>query len=416
MNHHGQSASSNEKDGSPLAGTRVLDFTHVLAGPFCTRLLADLGADVLKVESATRPERLGSRKTSAGAAPRTREDRAPSFLNTNRSKRSITINLKTEAGRLLARRLAGMADIVVENFSASVMDRLQLGYGDLQPLNPKLIYVSMSGFGHSGPRKSWTSMNMNLQAYTGLMMVTGEEKDPPTAIANSWNDYMGGLHACFGILQALTQRAKSGQGTNIDLSQFECSVSTFGPLLLSSIVNGSTAPRLGNRSMVAAPQGVYRCEGADEWCAISVQNDEQWQAFASALGNPGWARDDRFATVQGRMDAHDELDRLIESWTSRLPKKEVQRCLKEAGVPAERMRRINEVLEGPDGAQVFHPWDDPQGGSTLTTGVPFSFSSSLLSRLRPAPVLGEHTRDALNDWLGLTEVEVRELEDQGGLV
>ncbi len=279
--------SSPVQMGRPLLqGIRILDFTHVLAGPFCTRLLADLGGDVLKVESSTRPERLGSKKSSKNAAPRGRQDRAPSFLNTNRSKRSVTINLKTDAGRDLARRLAGVADILVENFSAGVMDRLQLGYEQLQELNSKLIYVGMSGYGHDGPRKSWTSMNMNLQAYTGLMMVTGFEDDPPTAIANSWNDYIGGLHACFGILQALTDRIKTGQGKKIDLSQFECSVSSFGPLLLSSIVNGKVPPRLGNRSLRVAPQGVYRCKGIDEWCALSVQNDDQWQRLDLGHGKP----------------------------------------------------------------------------------------------------------------------------------
>lgn len=415
MSNDAQSAPQTQLGRSPLAGTRVLDFTHVLAGPFCTRLLADLGSDVLKVESATRPERMGSRKSSSNAVPGGRQDRAPSFLNTNRSKRSITINLKTDAGRNLARRLASVADIVVENFSAGVMDRLQLGYGHLQPHNPRLIYVSMSGYGHDGPRKAWTSMNMNLQAYTGLMMVTGAEEDPPTAIANSWNDYIGGLHACFGILQTLTERTKTGLGANIDLSQFECSVSTFGPLLLSSIVNRTVPPRLGNRSMVVAPQGVYRCAGSDEWCAISVQSDDQWNAFIAAIGNPAWARENRFATLQGRQDAHEDLDNLIESWTIRLSNIEVERCLKEARVPAERMRRIPEVLEGPDRAQVFHPWDDPQGGSELTTGDPFTYSSSLLAPLRPAPMLGEHTKDALGEWLGLSEKEIRELKDQGAL-
>ncbi len=415
MSNDASAASRNQVRRPLLAGTRVLDFTHVLAGPFCTRLLADLGSDVLKVESATRPERMGSRKAASNAAPRSRQDRAPSFLNTNRSKRSITINLKTDAGRDLAKQLAGVADVVVENFSAGVMDRLRLGYGHLQPLNPKLIYVSMSGYGHDGPRKAWTSMNMNLQAYTGLMMVTGAEEDPPTAIANSWNDYIGGLHACFGILQTLTERTKTGRGAKIDLSQFECSVSTFGPLLLSSIVNQTVPPRFGNRSLVAAPQGVYRCTGSDEWCAISIQNDDQWRAFIAAVGNPSWAREDRFATLQGRLGHHDDLDNLVESWTSRLSNIEVERCLKEAGVPAERMRRIPEVLNGPDRAQVFHPWDDPQGGSELTTGDPFSFSMSLLSPLRPAPMLGEHTKEALSEWLGLSENDIRELKDQGAL-
>ncbi len=408
---------SNKNDaGSPiLAGVRVLDFTHVLAGPFCTRLLADMGADVLKVESATKPERMGARRASPNAKPRVREDRTPSFLSTNRSKRSIAINLKTDGGRDIAQRLAGVADVVVENFSAGVMDRLQLGYDLLRETNPRLVYISMSGYGHSGPRQAWTSMNMNLQAYTGLMMATGAEDDPPTTIANSWNDYIGGLHACFGIIEALVERETSGVGKNIDLSQFECSVASFGPLLMSSIVNHTAPERTGNRSTAMAPQGVYRCDGDDQWCAISVQDDSQWRAMVAAMGSPAWA-DERYATVQGRLDAHDDLYAGIESWTGGLAKEEVERVLKEAGVPAERMRRVDEVLDGPNGAQVYRKWEDPRGGSELNTGVPFSFGTSRLAPPFPAPEMGEHGKEALDQWLGLSESEVAVLEDEGALV
>jgi len=231
---------------APLTGIRVLDFTHVLAGPFCTRLLADLGADVVRVESSKHPDHPWQ------SAFVDSQGRHASYLNTNRSKRAISIDLKSEAGKKLALRLAVVADVVIENFSAGVMGRLGLDNDTLRPLNQTLIYVSMSGYGHDGPRCDWTSMNMNLQGYSGLMMVTGSEGDPPTAISNSWNDYIGGLHACFGIIQALDERAATGKGLLLDLSQFECSVSMIGPLLLSSAVNGASPPRLGNRSMSAA--------------------------------------------------------------------------------------------------------------------------------------------------------------------
>src|SRR5262249_50645363 len=152
-------------------------------------------------------------------------------------------DLKSDGGRAVTTRLASAADILVENFSAGVMRRLQLDYERLEPLNPGLIYVSMAGYGHSGPRRDWTSMNMNLQAYTGLMMVTGAEGDLPTAISNSWNDFIGGLHAAVGILRALVERKRSGRGANLDLAQFECSVATLGPLLLSGAVNRQAPPR-----------------------------------------------------------------------------------------------------------------------------------------------------------------------------
>src|SRR5688572_2914991 len=264
---------------APLDGIRVLDFTHVLAGPFCTRLLADLGADVVRVESSKHPDHPWQSSYISD------DQRHASYLNTNRSKRSISIDLKNAAGQKLALKLAAAADVVIENFSAGVMGRLELDYETIEKLNPRLIYVSMSGYGHNGPRRDWTSMNMNLQGYSALMTVTGAEGDPPTAISNSWNDYIGGLHACFAVLQAIDQRAGSGRGSHIDLSQFECSVAMIGPLLLSSAVNGKVPVRLGNRSNIVAPQGVYRCAGADDWCAVSIENGEQWKSLAELLGN-----------------------------------------------------------------------------------------------------------------------------------
>ncbi|MBI2087892.1 MAG: CoA transferase, partial [Deltaproteobacteria bacterium] len=303
---------------APLSGIRVLDFTHVLAGPFCTRLLADLGADVVRVESSKHPDHPWP------SAFKRSDGRPASYLNTSRSKRSIAIDLKHEAGRGIALRLATAADVVVENFSAGVMSRLGLGYETLRPLNPRLIYVGMSGYGNTGPRRDWTSMNMNLQGYGGLMLVTGAEKDPPIAISNSWNDYIGGLHACFGIIEALAAREATGKGTHLDLSQFECSVSLIAPLVLSSAVNQRSPKRLGNRSTQVAPQGVYRCAGRDEWCAISVRDDEQWRALTTTMGIPALGRETCFATVLERMRHHDEIDERIEAWTSQLPAIEVE--------------------------------------------------------------------------------------------
>jgi crotonobetainyl-CoA:carnitine CoA-transferase CaiB-like acyl-CoA transferase len=373
-------------------------------------LLADLGADVVHVETSTRPDRMGATRPSPGS-----EGRSLFSFNTNRNKRSIAINLKMEAGHNLATRMATVADVLVENFSAGVMARLKLDYERLWPLNQGLIYVSMSGYGQNGPRRDWTSMNMNLQGYSGLTMVTGSENDPPTGISNSWNDYIGGLHACFGIFQALHERAVTGVGANLDLSQFECSVATLASLLLGSGVNHSAPPRLGNRSTHAAPQGVYRCAGSDEWCVIVIQSDMQWHALLTVLGNPSWGRDSRFETLVGRLRHQDEIDPRIEAWTSELANAEVERRLKAVGIPAERMRRIKDVIEGPDAAQVFRPMEDPGGRSVLVTGVPFAFSHSSLSPLRAAPGLGEHTQAVLEEWLSLAQGEIKALEEQGAL-
>jgi benzylsuccinate CoA-transferase BbsF subunit len=391
---------------APLVAIRVLDFTHVLAGPFCTRLLADLGADVVRVGSSKHPDHPWPSTFMS------KDGRHASYLNTNRSKRSIAIDLKNEAGQKVAARLAAAADIVIENFSAGVMRRLQLDYETLQVPNPALIYVSMSGYGHDGPRRDWTSMNMNLQGYSGLMMVTGAQGDPPTAISNSWNDYVGGLHACFTILQAVDKRSTSGKETRIDLSQFECSASMIGPLLLSSAVNGTAPLRHGNRSAVFAPQGVYRCAGTDEWCAISVETDEQWQALIKAMGQEYWGSDSRLSTLVDRMRHHDEIDRKIEAWTQPLHNTEVERRLKAAGVPAERMRRMNDLLESENGATVFAKMEEPRVGSMLTTRLPFSLSSDSLPLPSSAPSLGEHTTEVLREWLNLSSDEIAAIKEQ----
>ena len=389
---------------APLAGIRVLDFTHVLAGPFCTRLLADLGADVVRVESSKHPDHPWQ-STFVSA-----DGRHASYLNTNRSKRSIAVDLKNEAGQKIAARLAAAADIVIENFSAGVMDRLELSYEKLSAANPRLIYVSMSGYGHDGPRRDWTSMNMNLQGYSGLMMVSGAAGDPPTAISNSWNDYIGGLHACFAILQAVDERRDRGRGKRIDLSQFECSAAMIGSLLLSSAVDGSVPDRPGNRSDRYAPQGVYRCAGTDHWCALSVENDGQWKALAQLIGRERWLSEPRFASLADRLRQHDEIDQAISAWSKQYSSTEVEERLKTAGVSAERVRRINDVVDGADAPKVFAGMAERRVGSMSTTRLPFTLSYVDLPAPRSAPSLGEHSLEILREWLNISAAEITELQ------
>ncbi|HZT06182.1 MAG TPA: CoA transferase [Chloroflexota bacterium] len=396
----GAEAPTDARLAGPLSEIRVLDFAHVFAGPFCTRNLADLGASVLHVETRTRGQ--GEDAHRAAYA--------------HRNKRSITLDLKSEQGNAVAARLAAVADVIVENFSSGVMRRLKLDYETLSPANPKLIYLSMSGYGHSGPRRAWTSMNMNLQAYTGLMMATGAEGDLPTSISNSWNDYIGGLHGAIAILQALAERHESGRGRNIDLSQFECSVATLGPLLMAAAATGRPPRRLGSRSDHCAPQGVYPCAGRDEWIAISVQTDEQWRVLAAVMGQPGLADDPRFATVLGRLHNHDQIDAELTHWTRERSKEDAERALRQAGVPAERMRRAEAVALSPDSGRVYRPVPGHGERTVLTATVPFAFSRSAISPIVPPSELGADTRMALRDWLGMSDAEIDELERQKALV
>lgn len=390
---------------APLAGVRVLDFTHVLAGPFCTRLLADLGADVVRVESSKHPDHPWQSTFIS------EDGRHASYLNTNRSKRSIAIDLKNQAGQKIAARLAAVSEVVIENFSAGVMDRLNLDYAGLSAINPRLIYVRMSGYGHNGPRRDWTSMNMNLQGYSGLMMVSGAEGDPPTAISNSWNDYIGGLHASFAILQAIDKRGATGNGALIDLSQFECSAAMIGSLLLSSAVNGEDPARRGNRSDRYAPQGVYPCAGTDNWCSLCIQTDEEWKVLATLVNQERWTMDRRFENLSGRLRFHDEIDQGISAWTRQYSNNIVEARLRAAGISAERVRRIDDVVDGADSATIFPKMAEPRVGSMRATALPFSLSSVDLPAPFSAPSLGEHSAEVLREWLDCSDGEIAALKE-----
>jgi crotonobetainyl-CoA:carnitine CoA-transferase CaiB-like acyl-CoA transferase len=381
----------------PLAGIRVLDFGHILAGPFCARMLADLGAEVVKVETATRQGRLGARR--GGARAGNTSGRTALLAHINRNRRSIDLNLKTERGLDIARRLAAKADVLIENFSAGVMDRLGLGYADLAATNPRLVYASMSAYGHTGPHRGWTGMNVTLQACSGLMMATGEPGDPPIGISNSWNDYIGGLHAATAIVGALGKRKMTGRGQHLDVSQFECSVAMIGSLLLASTVENASPARRGNRSSLAAPQGCYRCAGDDQWCAISVRDDAQWRAFAPELGDI--VR--RYPTLADRQAHHDEIDGTIEAWTKTLAPAEVERRLVGRGIAAAAMRRGNDIAEVEEWRRVLHPIEGLGEPGTRVVGLPFSFRGARPVEAAAAPHLGEHGREVLRDWLDLDE-------------
>jgi crotonobetainyl-CoA:carnitine CoA-transferase CaiB-like acyl-CoA transferase len=259
-------------------------------------------------------------------------------------------------------------------------------------------------------------MNFNLQGYSGLMMLTGSESDPPIGISNSWNDYVGGLHTCFAILQALQRRSKTGLGTRLDVSQFECSVATLGAMLLYSGVNKKSPERLGNRSPRCSPQGVYPCAGNDQWCAISIQNDDQWRALLQVMGNPGWSDDSRFATATQRLRFHDEIDSHLRKWTQTQAAPDLESRLKQVGIPAERMRRIQDVMDSDDRSEVYRSMPERRLGSMCMTWLPFSFSSGHWPAPTSAPSLGEHTREVLKQWLDLGDEEIQTLDAQHVLI
>jgi len=311
------------RSSRPLEGVRVMDFTHVLAGPFGTRVLADLGADVIKVGTAAR----------AGGA---NSPDHPYYICWNRNKRSVSINMASDAGRAVARRLAAKSDIIIENFSAGVLKRWGLDRDSLKGEQPGISVISMGGMGQDGPWKDFVTYAPTIHALTGLTYLTNPPGEHTLGYGFSLTDHLSGLAGSLAALQAIEHRDRTGQGIAVDLSQYELGLGIMAPALLDHIANGVNPEPVGNRHPFGAwaPHGIYRCSGEDEWVAIAVRGDGQWRAFANMTGEPGLASDARFATHPARLAHQDELDAAVEAWTSTMDRYEVARRCQANGIAA----------------------------------------------------------------------------------
>ena len=308
-----------------LEGIRVLDFTWVVAGPVATRILADHGAEVIKLER--KPGPLGSRQTGLQG-------------DLHRNKRSIAVNMGTPRGVEIARRLAQVSDIVMDNFSARVMRSWGMDYASLSAVKPDIICLSMSGLGHTGPRSNYVSYGPTLQALAGFTLLMADQNGEPAGYGYSYADMSGGYTGALAALMALWHRRHSGRGQFVDLSQFEAVVSVVGPALLDISVNGreQTAPGYRSQELPAAPHGIYRCrprgDDDDRWIAISVRTQADWDRFVAAIESPSWAYDAKFLTLYLRMRHSVELDALIARWTADQEAEAAMERLQRAGVAA----------------------------------------------------------------------------------
>ena len=391
----------------PLEGIRILDFTHVLAGPFATRILADLGADVVKVVSEARPG-----NTPVGSY----------YRMWNRNKRSLALDMSTDRAREIARGLAERADVVIENFSPGVLDRWGIGYEAVSAVAPGVIYVQMSGMGDSGPWRDFVSYAPTVHALSGLTYLTGIEGREDIGIGNSFNDHQAGLHAALVILAALEHRRATGRGQRVDFAQYELGVSLTGASLLDYFANGRAHRPAGNRSRyeVAAPHDTYPCLGEDRWVAIAVMTDEHWRRFCGALGDPDWADESRFATAQGRLDHADELDAHIEAWTRSRDAYEVQDLLQGAGVPAGVVQTGRDLVHRDPqlAASGFFTETEDSGayeGRTPVDRLPLRFSKTPVDRYLAPRAVGADNVAVLDEWLGISEADVRTAEADGTL-
>lgn len=399
----------------PLEGLRILDFSWVLAGPGATRMLADHGAEVIKVE---RP----SGEIARNVIPFRNDVRGTNlsgyYNNINRSKYGVVINLTDPRGKELALKLVKVSDVVVENFSRGVMARLGLDYESLKAVKPDIIMVSMGGYGQTGPYQDYVSFGPALQALSGSTSLMGFPGHEPAGFGWSYSDYAGGWPTQFAILAALRYRNKTGKGQYIDVSQLEANCVLHGAGILDYSVNRRAATPTGNRlpHRSAAPHGAYRCRGNDRWCAIAVFTEEEWQAFCKAIGAPAWTRDERFATLQARMKHLDELDRHVEEWTSARTAQQVMSVLQRHGVAAGVVQSSKDLFEHDPQVKeygLFKEMEHPEIGPIAYENVPFKLMDTPGEARWPAPLLGQHNSHVFSKVLGLSAKQIETLTAEG---
>jgi benzylsuccinate CoA-transferase BbsF subunit len=401
--------------GLPLEGVRVADFTWVWAGPFCTLQLAHLGAEVIRIETSTRP--CVTRLIPPWADGEFGINRAGYFNQYNQGKLSVALDLKHPRAVDIAKELVAQSDVVCENFAAGVMERLGLGYDALRTVKPEIIMISLSGYGATGPEREFVSYGPAQVPLSGLSSLTGYAGWRPMHVGISYGDPTGGLHGAFAVLAALLHRQRTGRGQYIDLSQQETTIAVLPEGVLEQAMNGSPPPRRGNRDRHMSPHGVFRCAGEQQWVAIAVREDAEWQRLANVLGRPDLATHPDFATLAARQANEDDLEVLINEWTATRTPAEVTRACQASGIPAFPSCSNKDLAEDPHlrAADYFVTLEHPEVGERLHVGVPWHMSRTTCTVRRPAPCLGEHTRHVMSQILGYSSEAIEQLQAEGVL-
>ena len=418
--HHGngRGGRNDAGGGGPLRGVRVVEMGQLIAIPFAMKLLADMGAQVIRLESTGRLESYRSDSVYQNEIHGEFWNRGANFYEQNRNKLGITLDLSRPEGLELLRRLIAVSDVFAENFTPRVIRNFGLEYGDLRRIKPDIIMVSSTGYGFSGPWANFGATGPATEGASGLAFTTGYADGPPVMAEIPYVDYTAGEHTVFAVMAALMSRLKNGQGQFIDVSQTQAAAATIPEALLDFSANGRAPTRIGNADPAMAPHGCYPCAGDDRWIVIAVSDDAEWRALCRVLGQESWSTDGRYVGVTGRQRHKEDLDQMLGGATAQWEAHSLMSALQAAGVPA------GAVLDSKD--LLFDPHLRDRGFYEVvrhhpSTGMPplpyasrpWKLSETPAVSPRAAPLMGEHNDFVLKNLLGLTADEVVRLEEEG---
>lgn len=390
-----------------LEGVRVLDLSRALAGPYCTMMLGDMGAEIIKVEMP----KVGDEARHYG--PPFQEGESSYFLSVNRNKRSITLNLKSQKGKEILRDLARRSDVLVENFRPGTMEDLGLGYESLKQLHPGLVYCAITGFGSSGPEAQRPGYDLIAQGMGGIMSVTGPPEGPPYRVGIAQADIVAGMFAAYGIMVALFHRERTGEGQRLETSLFQGQLAQLTFQAGRYFALGVSPKPQGNQHPLIAPYESFRTK--DGHINIAVGNNALWSAFCNILEMEAFEKDPRFETNPKRVENRPALIQLIEERTTKYTSQELRKLLDKAGIPNGPIWTIGEALSAPQtrALGMVQEMDHPKVGRIKVTGVPIQMEKSPGSLRFPPPLLGQHTQEILKEVLGMGQDEVSRLRDEG---
>lgn len=413
-----------------LSNIRVLDFTWSVSGSTVTRNLAAMGAEVIKVEWPKTPDMMRFSMYAKDDEPGL--DNGAFFNSLNAGKKSFTVNIKSEEGMNIVKELIKKSDVITENFSAGVFEKWGLDYPSLKEIKEDIIYMSISGLGHTGRLKNYGTWGPTAQALSGMTYISGLPDKHPSGWGYSILDIMAGYTGAYSVLTALFHKNQTGEGQYIDISQVETALPLVGNNLLDYFVNERSSNPTGNRSIystdinksdfrgaVACPQNTYRCAGndANDYCVIAIYNDDEWEKFKIAIGNPGWADDAKFSDINGRIQNQDEMDQLIEEYTSKFTKYEVMEALQNYNLVAAAVQQNEDIVETDPQLQfsgLFENIKHPLLGERLIEGIPIKMSETSPYIHKSAPLMGEDNDYILKEILKYSDEEI-ELMDTNGV-